>query len=302
MVEDTFKNCVAGGASSALWVCVFNPIDCLRIRWQTQQKGGVLTLTSFLRQILRTEGLWRGLWQPGCVANGSAIFISSGTRIGFYPLVRDRMMNGGKKKPSHMFFSGLALGSFGYWLSSPFYQAKTRLQGQLGRELVVPGGSGMRLPPALLFTDTWDFFQKTFASDGIRGLYRGATPLLVRGGLFSSGQFLGYDAAKDAAKSTRVLSDGPVLHFIGGISAAFLAVTFATPADYTMNKYMTLRDLGGRADQGVLGFIRDELGNRGMLSFYRGWTPFFARVGPIMCFTMPTYEQFRLILGLGYLD
>jgi len=193
MVKDTLKNCVAGGAASGLWVCVFNPIDCFRIRWQTNQKGSFTTLTSFLRHTLRTEGLWRGLWLPGCLPNGSAIFISSGTRIGFYPMVRDRMINGGKKKPSHMFFSGLALGSFGYWLSTPLFQAKTRLQAQLGREVVVSGTPGMKLPPAVLFTGTGDFLQKVFASDGIRGLYRGATPLLVRGGLFTSGQFLGYD-------------------------------------------------------------------------------------------------------------
>jgi len=302
MVKDTLKNCVAGGASSGLWVCVFNPIDCLRIRWQTQQKGGVSTLTNFLRRILRTEGLWRGLWLPGCLPNGSAVFISSGTRIGFYPLLRDRMMNGGKKKPSHMFFSGLALGSLGYWVSTPLFQTKTRLQAQLGRELVGTGTSGMRPPPAVLFTNTGDFLQKVFASDGIRGLYRGATPLLVRGGLFSSGQFLGYDAAKDAAKRNGMMSDGPLLHFIGAIFAGLLAVTFATPADYTMNRYMTLRDMGGGKDVGVLRFIREELGNRGMLSFYRGWIPFFVRVGPIMCVTMPTYEQFRFILGIGYLD
>jgi len=211
-------------------------------------------------------------------------------------------MNGGKKKPSHMFFSGLALGSLGYWLSTPFFQAKTRLQAQLGRELVVSGTTGKRIPAPVLYTDTGDFLQKVFASEGIRGLYRGATPLLVRGGLFTSGQFLGYDAAKSASKNTRLLPDGPVLHFISGIFGALLAVTFATPADYTMNRYMTLRDLGGRTDVGVLGFIREEFGNRGMASFYRGWTPFFVRVGPILCVTMPTYEQFRFILGLGYLD
>jgi len=212
------------------------------------------------------------------------------------------MTNGGKKKSSHMFFAGLGLGSLGYWLSTPLFQAKTRLQAQLGRELIGTGTPGMRVSSTLLFANTGDFLQKVFASDGIKGLYRGATPLLVRGGLFSSGQFLGYDSAKTVAKNNGIISDGPTLHFIGAIFGALLAVTFSTPADYTMSKYMTFRDMSCGRDITILRFVREEFEQRGFKSFYRGWTPFFVRVGPILCVTMPTYEQFRLLLGLGYLD
>jgi len=163
MFGDISKNCVAGGASSGLWVCVFNPIDCLRVRWQTR-KGGTTSLMSFFRHVIRTEGIWRGLWLPGCLANGSAIFISAGTRIGFYPLVRDRLRRGGKKEPHHMFLAGLGLGVVGYWPSAPLLQGKTRLQAQLERRPVFPGTQ------APLFTGTRDFLRKTLASDGVKGL------------------------------------------------------------------------------------------------------------------------------------
>jgi len=125
--------------------------------------------------------------------------------------------------------------------------------------------------------------------------------LLVRGGLFSSGQFLGYDAVKEAAKNSGIMCDGPILHVVGASCAAFLAVTFSTPADYIMNKYMSLRDLGG-GDISVLNYVREECGYRGILSFYRGWLLFIIRVGPILCVVMPTYQQFRYLLGIGYLD
>lgn len=46
-------------------------------------------MTAFTLQIVKAEGLWRGLWLPGLLANMGAVGLSQGLRIGLYPAVRD---------------------------------------------------------------------------------------------------------------------------------------------------------------------------------------------------------------------
>ena len=46
-------------------------------------------MAPFTREIIRVEGVWRGLWRPGLVTNMCACSISVGTRLGLYPLLRD---------------------------------------------------------------------------------------------------------------------------------------------------------------------------------------------------------------------
>lgn len=80
-------------------------------------------LATYARQLLQAEGVsfvWRGLG-----ANMLAIGLSSGVRVGLYPVVRDAMSGGaGQKHALSMTAASMATGMFGYWCSTPLYQAK----------------------------------------------------------------------------------------------------------------------------------------------------------------------------------
>ena len=57
-------SCLTGSAVIALT----NPLDCLKSRFQVapHSGGGV---AAFARALVAGDGLWRGLWRPGLVAN-----------------------------------------------------------------------------------------------------------------------------------------------------------------------------------------------------------------------------------------
>ena len=71
-----------------------------------------------------------------------------------------------------MFVAGLLSGGFGYGLSAPFWQVKTRLQ------------AGLESRP--LYRNTADGLARIVREEGVRALWRGGSALVVRGVLMNS--------------------------------------------------------------------------------------------------------------------
>merc|ERR1712217_674609 len=132
------------------------------------------------------------------------------------------------------------------------------------------------------------------------GSFRGASPLVVRGALFSAGQTLGYDGTKTLlAQRNSVMKDGPVLHLLASVVAAFCATTFSAPADYIMTRYQSAFQMGvGWSSPGAC--LADILKSDGPTVLYRGWLPYFGRIIPVFLAFHPLMEQFRYMIGLGY--
>jgi len=151
------------------------------------------------------------------------------------------------------------------------------------------------------FKGTVDFIKKTIANEGVRGLYRGASILCMRGALLTAGHLLGYDGTKDVMKNYGIVEDGPILHLLSSVSAALLASFFCIPADYTMTKYMSLRDRGF-SDVSIIRLVRDERKKHGVFRFYRGLSLLTITLFPILTFNNLTYEYLRFQLGIGYMD
>ena len=78
-----------GGSMNLL----LNPMDTLKVRWQISSAmgHGAKGLRAFLPKLLKSEGLWKGLWTPGLGANGLFTFTVMGAKLGTYPLARDSL-------------------------------------------------------------------------------------------------------------------------------------------------------------------------------------------------------------------
>eukprot|EP01062_Namystynia_karyoxenos_P069106 TRINITY_DN6444_c0_g1_i1.p2 TRINITY_DN6444_c0_g1~~TRINITY_DN6444_c0_g1_i1.p2 ORF type:complete len:191 (+),score=14.79 TRINITY_DN6444_c0_g1_i1:352-924(+) len=190
-----------------------------------------------------------------------------------------------------MAFSGMLCGMVAYWITCPFWFIKTRLQATAATG---PGGAA-RPQVGLLST-----MRTTLASAGIRGLWRGATPLVARGGVMRCGQFVGYDWTKSALRGSGY-TDGPAVHVASSVMSALLCTLWGAPADLTMTRWVA--GLGsGRSSNTLLACVAAIWRDGGATAFWRGWGPSFARVLPIMLGNFSLYEQIRRHLGMGYLD
>ena len=79
-------NVAAASAAGFVQPLIFNPLDCLRIRWQVARKSKQGTFT-FARDIVAKEGVILGLCLPGQPYNSLAVALSQGLRLGLYPSV-----------------------------------------------------------------------------------------------------------------------------------------------------------------------------------------------------------------------
>lgn len=245
-----------------------NPTETIRVRWQvlsmTSPSATETGLLQFSRQILKSEGLIRGLWLPGCTGWMAAFGGAFGVRMGIYESVRCGVESttGLSRSPTTAFMAGLCTGSLANAVCCPFFQAKNRLQAQ--------GSSG---PQRSLFRELVSITQE----NGFTGLYRGVPALFMRGGLIAGGQLFGYDTTKRFMVSQGV-QEGPVVHLASSSVSAVSAVLASAPADVVLNRYQggpapgqTLQQSAGRGfrigpDRGTLGLLQGCGPERGEVS------------------------------------
>eukprot|EP00937_MAST-01D_sp_MAST-1D-sp2_P007864 g7864.t1 len=304
-------SCVCGSSAVAL----FNPLDCLRVRWQTLPAEGVrgTSLAGFGARIVAEEGLWRGLWAPGLFANSLGIGCSTGLRLGLYPTVRDAMgeaFGAGGKTSGAMFAAGLFSGSLGYFISTPLHLVKTRQQAEValldaegtllarGPRAGHPALFARRSPGGVVTS-----LRAIVGEESAAGLWRGSMALAARGAFISAGQFWGYDMCKTVCKERGLLLDGPALHTAAGVAAALSAATLAAPSDMLMTRYATAHAVRPSGPYRSYVHCAVELTQQeGAGVWARGWWPMFVRMAPTFVLAMPLYEQLRRLLGLAYLD
>ena len=63
--DELGRNILAAGVAGAMQISIFQPLDCLRIRWQVAGSDVPTSTAAFMRSIARSEGLLRGLYLPG---------------------------------------------------------------------------------------------------------------------------------------------------------------------------------------------------------------------------------------------
>lgn len=204
------RNILAGSCAISIAVGTFNPLDTLRIRWQVAPHHGSARaggLVSHAREIVRTEGLVRGLWTPGLGANMMSFFVCGGLRQGLYPYFRDLVVvaSGAEDKgATSMMLGGFGAGAIAFWCCTPFFQLKTLMQAEAGQIDRQSGrlttGAAKGSVPRFHGRPWWSNASTLMAEGGVHGLWRGACPLVVRGALLASGQMLGYDGMKTHCK------------------------------------------------------------------------------------------------------
>jgi hypothetical protein len=80
------------GFAGVVGCFALNPLDCVRVRWQTatSDAANAKTIRRFVGQVIEKEGLWRGLWRPALGTNAAAVCTCNSLRFAWYPRNRFR--------------------------------------------------------------------------------------------------------------------------------------------------------------------------------------------------------------------
>ena len=151
---------------------------------------------------------------------------------------------------------------------SPFFLVKTRLQSY---SPFLPVGTQHA------YKGAWDGLSSIYRAEGVKGLYRGVVPAMVRTGFGSSVQLPTYFFAKRRLQKHLGMEDGPALHLASSTASGFVVCCVMHPPDTVMSRmYNQMGNLYSSAWDCLKSTVKVE----GPLAVYKGFFAHLARILP----------------------
>ncbi|KAI9371791.1 mitochondrial carrier domain-containing protein [Aspergillus egyptiacus] len=281
---------IAGGIAACGAVTVTHSFETVKIRLQLQGElqakseavkkyNGVLHGVQVILQNEGPRGLFRGI--------GSAYIyqvLLNGCRLGFYEPIRNGVTTA-IFQDSHVqslginVFAGATSGIIGAAAGSPFFLVKTRLQ---SFSPFLPVGTQHQ------YRNSFDGLRRIFASEGVKGLYRGVNAAMVRTGFGSSVQLPTYFFAKRRLIKHLGMEDGPGLHLASSAASGFVVCCVMHPPDTIMAR---MYNQTGNLYQGVFDCLAKTVKTEGVLAIYKGFFAHLSRILPHTILTLSLAEQ-----------
>lgn len=263
------------------------PLDTAKVRLQLQGGGGgkYRGLLGTCVTIAKEEGagaLWKGL-EPGLHRQ----VMYGGLRIGLYEPVKQAFV--GKDHvgdvPLHLkIASGLTTGAIAITVASPTDLVKVRMQSE-GKK--APGEPKK-------YANAFKAYGIIAREEGMAGLWKGLGPNIARNAIINAAELASYDQIKVSLLATGYFKDNIVTHLVAGLGAGFFAVCVGSPVDVVKSRVMG--DSTGKY-AGVLDCFVKTARNDGLLAFYNGFMPNFARLGSWNVAMFLMLEQMKQVLA-----
>ncbi|KAK0664426.1 Mitochondrial oxaloacetate transport protein [Lasiodiplodia hormozganensis] len=289
-MSTTLGSFIAGGIAACGAVTVTHSFETVKIRLQLQGElqakkdapkmyRGVLHGVATILKNEGPKGLFRGL---------SCAYIYqmtlNGCRLGFYEPIRGNLTkllyhDANVQSFGINIFSGATSGILGAAAGSPFFLVKTRLQ---SFSPFLPVGTQHH------YKNAWDGMRQIYKGEGVKGLYRGVGPAMVRTGFGSSVQLPTYFFAKRRLVRHLGMEEGPALHLASSTASGFVVCCVMHPPDTVMSRmYNQTGNLYNSAFDCLFRTVKTE----GLLAVYKGFFAHLARILPHTILTLSLAEQ-----------
>ncbi|GAB7345603.1 hypothetical protein MBLNU457_3902t1 [Dothideomycetes sp. NU457] len=297
-MSTTLGSFIAGGVAACGAVTVTHSFETVKIRLQLQGElkargdapklyRGVFHGISVIFKNEGMRGLLRGL---GCAYIYQMTL--NGCRLGFYEPIRtstNSLIAGGadaktlQSLPVNV-FAGATSGILGAMAGSPFFLVKTRLQSY---SPFLPVGTQHNYRNAI------DGMSQIYKAEGVKGLYRGVGPAMIRTGFGSSVQLPTYFFAKRRLVRHLDMKEGPALHLMSSACSGFVVCCVMHPPDTVMSRmYNQTGSLYSSAFDCLYRTIKTE----GPLAVYKGFFAHLARILPHTVLTLSLAEQTNKVM------
>jgi hypothetical protein len=296
---------VLGGVANALSMLVTNPLDVLKIRFQTSegilQETGLRSESTFskAKKIAQAEGI-SGLWKGTTASVFRELTFSTG-RTGLYEPCKALLtptgandINGFRK-----LIAGLLSGAISAAICNPTDVVKIRFQGD-----PAPIGQPRR------YSSLRSAFITIIRTEGFfGGLYRGVATTTARSAVLSGTQLASYDTAKNNILHHYFPQVFPLdsfkLHLLSSFFAGFMTTTTSNPLDIARTRIMNekIKIIDGKrlpSEYSTNPFITMFIIIRkeGVMALYKGFVPSYIRLGIVTTLFFIIYEGLRSHVGM----
>eukprot|EP00698_Gefionella_okellyi_P002083 TRINITY_DN11961_c0_g1_i2.p1 TRINITY_DN11961_c0_g1~~TRINITY_DN11961_c0_g1_i2.p1 ORF type:complete len:313 (-),score=49.98 TRINITY_DN11961_c0_g1_i2:227-1165(-) len=286
-----------GGVANAVTMCFTNPLDVLKIRFQT---SGELQAASAISKrvpmwtaassIFANEGIL-GLYKGLNISMIRELTFSS-ARIGLYEPIKGWMLAPGQQELGFAgkLGAGVISGAVAASLFTPTDVIKVRFQADR---------SGRGEPRR--YRSIASAVRQIVHEEGIiRGLYKGVFTTILRASVLSSVQLSTYDQSKHwlMRQFPQWFRDNMGTHFCASFFAGFMTAAASNPVDVVRTRIMneSVVQAGGsgvalyRNPFASMAMIVQHEGVRGL---YKGFVPSYIRLGSATVLFLVLYEQLR---------
>jgi hypothetical protein len=304
---------LAGGLSCMFISAVLNPMDVIKVVLQTQSQLKSLDNPTHpvsdlilhpsrslyghsryhgswnaIKSIYNEEGYCRGLMK-GITASMLRESSYSSIRMGLYDSIKSLLAPQGTGKNEFYFWqkliAGAGSGALGSFIATPTDLVKIRFQSYSPRH---------QNP----YKNTFDAFYRIMKyENGISGLYKGATPTVLRATILTSMQLSSYDHSKRILLRSGYFNDNPLTHIISSIFSGLITSIVVNPVDVIKTRIMCDSTNKNSLYKNSFDCFYKTMMNEGLWAFMKGWLPNYLRMGPHFLISLPLAEFIRKSLG-----
>jgi solute carrier family 25 oxoglutarate transporter 11 len=280
---------IIGGTAGMAATLFVHPMDVVKNRMQMSGEGGTVRehKTSFhaLSKIFRNEG-FRGIY-AGLSAGLFRQATYTTARLGIYQTLLEHFRQVDGRPPGVLInlLLGVISGGLGSFVGTPAEVALIRM--------TLDG----RLPIAERrnYAHIFDALARIVREEGVFKLWRGAIPTATRAMIVNAAQMPTYSQAKQALMSAGLMQQGFLLHAVSSLIAAFVTTAVSLPVDIIKTRYQNMKVIQGKPEyNGILDIFQRILRQEGLFSFWKGFTPYFSRLGPHTILTFIFIEQLNI--------
>lgn len=245
--------------------------------------GGKERVTSLqvIKAVIKNEGV-SGMY----VGLSAGLFRQASyttVRMGVYASLFDMYAVDGKN-PS--FFAkagmGMAAGAVGAFIGTPAEVSLIRMT------------SDGRLPLAERrnYKHVFDALIRITREEGVLTLWRGCVPTIGRAMVVNAAQLASYSQAKQALLSTAYFSDNIMCHFVASMISGLVTTAASMPVDIAKTRIQNMKIVNGIPEyKGAFDVLGKVIRREGFFALWKGFTPYYARLGPHTVLTFVFLEQ-----------
>lgn len=276
-----------GGLSGIGATCVVQPLDLVKTRMQISGMGGAAkeynNTFDAIGKIIKREGtlaLYKGL---SAAIMRQATYTT--TRLGVYTSLNDSYKTKMNKAPNLLESMGMGMmaGAVGSFVGNPCELILIRMT------------ADGRLPVAERrnYTHFFNAFFRIAKEEGVVALWRGCIPTMGRAMVVNAAQLASYSQAKSYLVNSGYLKEGIGLHFTASMFSGLITTAASLPVDIAKTRIQNMKVAPGEVPpyKNTIDVILKVVRHEGVFALWKGFTAYYARLGPHTVLTFIILEQ-----------
>jgi len=283
-----------GGTAGMAATCFVQPLDLVKTRMQVNKgvEGAVKPSTvSVILGVVKNEGistLYTGL-SAGLLRQ--ATYTTS--RLGIYTSLFEHFSTEGK--PPGFFMKaalGMSAGGMAAFVGTPAEVALIRMTSD----------GSLPVEKRRNYSSVFNALARIYKEEGLTTLWRGATPTIARAMVVNAAQLASYSQAKQAILGSGYIQDGIFCHFVASMISGLVTTIASMPVDIAKTRLQSMKYVDGVPEyKGAGDVLGKVIKKEGFFALWKGFTPYYFRLGPHTVLTFIFLEQANMAYKLHVL-